>query len=423
MTVLMAVAITITSPAHAVCGDVVGDGSNPNGSLDILDLIKLVNAILEGTEDDLQCIANMDSNCPVGSIIGVNEYGQWACGNAADLGVVGAQGPQGDPGTPGTPGPTGDPGPPGLPGPQGDPGTPGLPGPQGDPGPPGESGPPGEPGSAAGLLASDMIHTLAVSAESLSFPVGSSNADAPMTVTSTRTGGGFGLVVRDISGLPEGATYTLDPQGGFPTFSASLVISTTSGTQGGSYPITVTAMGGEADQTATFTLDLVVATRIFVTSQTFPNSNLGGLSGADQKCTTAAANAGLAGSWKALLSVPGTDAVDRISEGSYYNMNGELIAASKAQLFPQTGNYGPTNLVNRPNYDENGNAASGWNSVFTASWTNGRLDSAENCSGFTSTPSSGCGNCRKGNWEQWDYSWFFGSGCSTDPGKIFCFED
>ena len=69
-----------TVPASAVCGDV----TNPNGSLDILDLIKLVNAILEGTQDDLECIANMDSNCPVGSIIGVDEYGQWACGLAAE---------------------------------------------------------------------------------------------------------------------------------------------------------------------------------------------------------------------------------------------------------------------------------------------------------------------------------------------------
>ena len=82
--------LTPTTPAGAACGDV----TDPDG-LNVLDLILLVHAIVNDTVSDLQCVGNLDSDCPIGALIGVDAAGKWACGTAAELGVMGAQGPQG----------------------------------------------------------------------------------------------------------------------------------------------------------------------------------------------------------------------------------------------------------------------------------------------------------------------------------------
>ena len=58
--------------------------------------------------------------------------------------------------------------------------------------------------------------------------------------------------------------------------------------------------------------------RVFVTASAY-DGNLGGLAGADTKCTTAALGAGLGGSWKAWLSDTNTDALNRIADvGPWY---------------------------------------------------------------------------------------------------------
>ncbi len=58
--------------------------------------------------------------------------------------------------------------------------------------------------------------------------------------------------------------------------------------------------------------------RIFVTS-TLYSGNLGGLSGADAKCLTAAQSVNLPGTWKAWLSSSTINAIDRIAEvGPWY---------------------------------------------------------------------------------------------------------
>ena len=72
---------------------------------------------------------------------------------------------------------------------------------------------------------------------------------------------------------------------------------------------------------------------IFVTSKKF-EGNLGGLSGADQKCTNLAKKAGLNGNWKAVLSDPSTNAKSHISvSGKVYNMKGTKIADGNADLW------------------------------------------------------------------------------------------
>jgi hypothetical protein len=72
--------------------------------------------------------------------------------------------------------------------------------------------------------------------------------------------------------------------------------------------------------------------RAFITSGDYEARTLGGLSGADSTCNTAASAAGLGGTWKAWLSDSSTDARDRIADQAYYRVDGTKIADSMADL-------------------------------------------------------------------------------------------
>jgi PKD repeat protein len=71
--------------------------------------------------------------------------------------------------------------------------------------------------------------------------------------------------------------------------------------------------------------------RVFITSGVF-QGNLGGLIGADQECQAAADAANLGGVWTAWLSDENNDAVDRIPDGEYRLLNGDLVASNKSHL-------------------------------------------------------------------------------------------
>ena len=61
--------------------------------------------------------------------------------------------------------------------------------------------------------------------------------------------------------------------------------------------------------------------------------NLGGLAGADAHCQSLAAAVGAGGkTWRAYLSTSTVDAKDRIGDGPWYNVKGELIAQNVADL-------------------------------------------------------------------------------------------
>jgi hypothetical protein len=77
--------------------------------------------------------------------------------------------------------------------------------------------------------------------------------------------------------------------------------------------------------------------------------NLGGLAGADAHCTSLAEAAGIEGkTWRAYLSTSTVDARDRIGDGPWYNVEGEMIAANVAEL------HGDNNLTGETAIDENG---------------------------------------------------------------------
>lgn len=88
----------------------------------------------------------------------------------------------------------------------------------------------------------------------------------------------------------------------------------------------------------------------FVTSENpGQGGNLGGLAGADAHCTSLAEAAGIEGkTWRAYLSTSTVDARDRIGDGPWYNVRGEMIAANVAEL------HGDNNLTGETAIDENG---------------------------------------------------------------------
>ena len=100
----------------------------------------------------------------------------------------------------------------------------------------------------------------------------------------------------------------------------------------------------------------------FVTSTTY-TGDLGGLAGADQKCTYAANAAGLPGTYTAWLSSSVENAKDRITDVAYSRMDGAPIASSLADLID-----GP--LDNAIEIDEYGNIKT--DRVWTATSSSGQ---------------------------------------------------
>jgi hypothetical protein len=123
--------------------------------------------------------------------------------------------------------------------------------------------------------------------------------------------------------------------------------------------------------------------RIFVTSTTY-TGNLGGLSGADDKCQTQGASLG--GTWKALLSTPTVNAKDRVTiVGPVKNLRPagsggpQTIATNAADLW--NGNIGfPVR------YSESGGSINGLWDVYTATDSDGNYDGWSGaCSNWAST--------------------------------------
>lgn len=88
----------------------------------------------------------------------------------------------------------------------------------------------------------------------------------------------------------------------------------------------------------------------FVTSEN-PGSggDLGGIDGADAHCQALADSAGMGDkTWRAYLSTSDVDARDRIGDGPWYNVEGELIAEDVDGL------HGDNNITNETAIDENG---------------------------------------------------------------------
>jgi hypothetical protein len=119
---------------------------------------------------------------------------------------------------------------------------------------------------------------------------------------------------------------------------------------------------------------------VFVTGTTSYNGNLGGLTGADEKCQAAAVAAGLSGTFKALISTSTISAASRLGIADFYLLNGTKVISS--------GNL--SNLLAKIDVMANGrplNVSSGHeDDVWTGS-TSAGASSGANCSDWTSDSS------------------------------------
>jgi hypothetical protein len=80
----------------------------------------------------------------------------------------------------------------------------------------------------------------------------------------------------------------------------------------------------------------------FVTSSASGTGDLGGLTGADQRCQALAKTAGVGDrTWRAYLSTTGAGSVnarDRIGAGPWHNVKGALVAQNVAELHSDKAN-------------------------------------------------------------------------------------
>ncbi len=181
----------------------------------------------------------------------------------------------------------------------------------------------------------------------------------------------------------------------------------------------------------------------FVSSQGNPTGNLGGLAGADARCTSLAAAVGAAGLWRAYLSAELEDggavhARTRIGPGPWYNFYGALVANDLASLHARPGD---ADLF----VDERGNKVPGqWpgsprpieHDILTGTNAEGGVAVGFTCAGWTSDTadataqvghSDGLGPDANANppFASW-HSSHPSAGCNdTAPrggsGRIYCF--
>lgn len=149
----------------------------------------------------------------------------------------------------------------------------------------------------------------------------------------------------------------------------------------------------------------------FVSSTTV-NAALGGIAGADQMCNTLATAQGLKGTYRAWLSVNGTNAAARItSAGPWQLVTGAVVVATHAQL--------TSGQLTRPlNVDEKGVIAPvADDRVWTGTAPNGTFAGPE-CGLW-----SGAGTGRVGEAEFSDSRWSNSTVETCDMlNRVYCFE-
>jgi len=152
--------------------------------------------------------------------------------------------------------------------------------------------------------------------------------------------------------------------------------------------------------------------RVFVSSALNPG-NLGGVAAADQLCTSLATSAKLGGTYRAWLSISGSDAVDHItSAGPWQLVTGEIVADDKAGLTSGALKH----LIDK---DEKGvTPPEAEDRVWTGSGANGRYIGPD-CAQWASGGTGLVGEARNGATGKWGS---LGSEACGEVNRIYCFE-
>lgn len=185
----------------------------------------------------------------------------------------------------------------------------------------------------------------------------------------------------------------------------------------------------------------------FVTSDSSPTANLGGIVAADQRCQRLATGVGAGGkTWRAYLSVERdptnnnlpTPAGARIGTGPWYNVKGALVGADLASLHARTGDADLflTEQGNKVNGQWRGSPTPNQHDILTGTEVDGGVAVGSTCGDWTLSDagisarvghSDGLGPdaSAAGRLSSW-YSSHESGGCNdTTPrggaGKLYCF--
>ena len=225
-----------------------------------------------------------------------------------------------------------------------------------------------------------------------------------------------------------------------PAFSALFILTLCGGCAAGSAVVTDSSPAtkspfpgaeaeAQADPSAVYD-DLVV----FTSKATF-HGNLGGLSGADEKCNTYAKAAGLKGQFRAWLSDSTTDAISRVPEGGPWRVldkSGKQAAVAFADRESWTG-YPKANLENTEFGSTLSDLSRSTTTEIPYTWTGTKLGGKNagcSCRDWTSSENFvSCGTGEYGgaigsrsarpNDEQWTY--VTDNPCDA-PAALLCFE-
>lgn len=168
--------------------------------------------------------------------------------------------------------------------------------------------------------------------------------------------------------------------------------------------------GGESD--GAVEIDAATADeKIVFASSTRQSGDFGGLAGADALCASLAGDAGLAGTFRAWMSAPGSAAADRLSRDGapYVRADGVEIAADWSDLVDGS-------IAAPINRDENGDPVGG--DVWTGTLADGSL-AASHCGGFDSA--GGSGRCGDSNASGSGWTDNFTPPCSSTL-RLYCVE-
>jgi len=154
---------------------------------------------------------------------------------------------------------------------------------------------------------------------------------------------------------------------------------------------------------------------VFVTSSVWLG-DLGGMSGADGKCASAATAAGLDGEFKAWLSTDDQDAASRLTHSTqpYYLTNGVKVAQNWDDLLTPP-------LLAAINFTEKGEQAGATTTVWTATNPDGTNWPVSDCTVWSSDGNNGYYGLRDATDATWTKS---GSSqqCKSKMAHLYCFQ-
>jgi len=285
--------------------------------------------------------------------------------------------------------------------------------------------------ASSGGPQSTMQYALSVQPATLSVPLFGNNESAPVTIRATYSEGSVDNISYLMTGTPPGVYASLNPGTTTPNSQSKLVFYVEGTATPGSYPITITALGGIANQSIEFTLIVQIPKRVFVSGFGI-SGNMGGIAGANAHCQSAATAAGLTGTFRAWISTASQSPSTTFTQSSspYVLVNNALVATSWADLIdgelanPINLNEYGNNVGNVkvwtqtfPNgtYD-NGNCTAqcaNWTSNSTSSYARWGNSGASNGAWSSTGDGSGNGACGSGTWECNQCN------CSN---RLYCFE-